>query len=107
MLKWPLIDKDDSKDLLVSHPTSMGDQDANVAAYRIMFRTAQTQLENGIPSILDSPMARVELYHQAVDSAPKVWPYADSVQFIQNSSIFSKSMWCCMASSSGLERMST
>lgn len=71
-LKWPLIDKDDSKDVLVSQPTGLADHDANLAAYRIMFRTAQTQLENGMCSILDSPLARVELYHQALDAAPKV-----------------------------------
>jgi predicted kinase len=67
-----LIDKDDSKDLLVSHPTAMADEDANVAAYNIMYRIAQTQLENGISSILDSPLARVELYHQAANVAPRV-----------------------------------
>ena len=71
-LNWPVIDKDDSKDLLVSQPAAMADQDANVVAYKIMYRIAQRQLENGISVILDSPLARVELYHQAVETAGKV-----------------------------------
>lgn len=72
MLKWPLIDKDDSKDILMSYSHGPSEADANALAYQIMLRIAQTQLQNGLSVILDSPLARLSLFKEALAIAPQV-----------------------------------
>ncbi len=50
-LGWPLIDKDDVKDLLDGHAPAAGP-----LAYRIMFNIARRQLLQGLSVICDSPL---------------------------------------------------
>ena len=70
-LKWPLIDKDDPKDVLIGQSSCLS-KDANDLAYSIMLRVAERQLLSGISVIVDSPLARGSLYVRALEIAPKV-----------------------------------
>jgi adenylate kinase family enzyme len=65
-LKWPLIDKDDAKDILNA---ALAEADINEISYRIMFAIGRTQLECGASVIFDCPFARAELYMRAVQLA--------------------------------------
>lgn len=59
-LGWPLIDKDDMKDVL--HDAT---PDSGYFSYEIMFRVVQRQLQLGLPVICDSPLSFEALYQQA------------------------------------------
>lgn len=78
-LGWPIIDKDDAKDALLSTGSRLEDKEANSFAYDIIYRVAERQLQNGISVILDTPLARIELYKRALDVTPKVQFEADPV----------------------------
>ena len=71
-LRWPIIDKDDAKDVLMASPLCSLEQDANALSYSIMFRAAEAQLRCGMSVIIDCPLAYVELYHQALAIASRV-----------------------------------
>ena len=57
---WPLIDKDDVKDLLDGHA-----QAAGPLAYAIMFHIARRQLLQGLNVICDSPLTGSISYERA------------------------------------------
>ena len=55
-LSWPLIDKDDIKDH--TWPLANG----NELSYAILWQIVETPLSNGLSVIVDSPLARPQLY---------------------------------------------
>ena len=57
---WPLIDKDDIKDIIDGHA-----DDSGGLAYATMFRIAQRQLLQGLSVICDSPLTYADLYARA------------------------------------------
>lgn len=59
-LGWPLIDKDDVKDLLDGHASAAGP-----LAYDIMFNIARRQLLQGLNVICDSPLTGNISYEHA------------------------------------------
>jgi predicted kinase len=71
-LSWPLIIKDDARNgigtLSEAHPSI----NWNSLSYNIMFRYLETQLSAGLNAIVDSPLARRELYDEAAALAEKV-----------------------------------
>jgi predicted kinase len=73
--KWPLIDKDDCRDALRDVQDSAATVDCNAIAYSIMFQVAATQLSLGISTIVDCPLARVDLYERATAIAAQVGPH--------------------------------
>ena len=60
-LGWPLIDKDDIKDLLDAHTPEAGG-----LAYDIMFNVARRQLRQGLNVICDSPLTNSRAYEHAL-----------------------------------------
>ncbi|KAF6266465.1 AAA domain-containing protein [Scenedesmus sp. NREL 46B-D3] len=65
-LSWPLIDKDDTRDCLQALPeAALQLFDANRLSYDVMFRHVASQLSLGISTVVDCPLARVELFDQA------------------------------------------
>jgi predicted kinase len=74
-LGWPLLDKDDAKDVLqqaLPHVTTAQHIDANALSYDLMFSFAGTQLSLGLSAALDCPFARVALYERAAALAAQV-----------------------------------
>ena len=63
-LGWPLIDKDDVKDLLDGYTAEAGG-----LAYEIMFSIARRQLLQGLNVICDSPLVSSQSYQHARDIA--------------------------------------
>jgi predicted kinase len=63
-LGWPLIDKDDVKDLLDGYIAEAGG-----LAYEIMFSIARRQLLQGLNVICDSPLVSSQSYQHARDIA--------------------------------------
>jgi predicted kinase len=63
-LGWPLIDKDDVKDLLDGHTSEAGG-----LAYEIMFNVVRRQLLQGLSVICDSPLAYRRAYEHATEIA--------------------------------------
>lgn len=59
-LGWPVIDKDDAKDLIDGHC-----DDSATLSYSLMFNVARRQLEQGLNVICDSPLTYASLYEQA------------------------------------------
>ncbi|HEX8599429.1 MAG TPA: ATP-binding protein [Chloroflexia bacterium] len=59
-LGWPIIDKDDVKDLIDGHC-----DDPGTLAYSVMFNIARRQLQQGLNVICDSPLTYASLYEQA------------------------------------------
>jgi predicted kinase len=59
-LGWPIIDKDDVKDLIDGHS-----DDSGTLAYSVMFNIARRQLQQGLSVICDSPLTYASLYEQA------------------------------------------
>jgi predicted kinase len=59
-LGWPIIDKDDIKDLLDGHTPEAG-----MLAYATMLRIARRQLLLGLDVIADSPLTFSALYAEA------------------------------------------
>src|SRR5438874_11561663 len=59
-LGWPLIDKDDVKDILDGYTTEAGG-----LAYDIMFNIARRQLLQGLNVICDSPLVSKMSYQRA------------------------------------------
>ncbi|MDQ3704541.1 MAG: ATP-binding protein [Chloroflexota bacterium] len=59
-LGWPIIDKDDVKDLIDGHC-----DDSGTLAYEVMFNIARRQLQQGLNVICDSPLTYASLYEQA------------------------------------------
>jgi predicted kinase len=59
-LGWPIIDKDDVKDLIDGHC-----DDSGTLAYSVMFNIARRQLQQGLNVICDSPLTYADLYAQA------------------------------------------
>jgi predicted kinase len=59
-LGWPIIDKDDIKDILDGHTTEAGP-----LAYETMFNIARRQLQQGLNVICDSPLAYRTGYEKA------------------------------------------
>lgn len=59
-LGWPIIDKDDVKDLIDGHC-----DDSGTLAYAVMFNVARRQLQQGLNVICDSPLTYASLYEQA------------------------------------------
>lgn len=62
-LRWPLLDKDDIKD----HIWSLAD--GNDLAYAILWQMTATQLSLGLSVIVDSPLARPQLYARVSEIA--------------------------------------
>ena len=60
-LGWPVVDKDDIKDLLDGHAPAAGP-----LAYAIMFNLARRQLLQGLSVICDSPLTGSISYERAV-----------------------------------------
>ncbi len=58
-LRWPLVDKDDIKDVLHGHC------DSGPLSYEAMFAVAHRQLSLGLDVICDSPLAYLESYANA------------------------------------------
>ena len=58
-LRWPLIDKDDVKD----HTWDLAN--GNELSYAVMWQIVETQLRNGLSVVVDSPLARPQLYEAA------------------------------------------
>jgi len=58
-LGWPLIDKDDAKDLTLDLP------DANRRAYAIMWRIVERQIELGLGVIAVSPLSKASEFELA------------------------------------------
>lgn len=72
-LRWPIIDKDDSRSIMHGpHFSSVDATKLNDASYQVMFRTAATQLACGMSVILDCPFAREDLFHRSKQLATKV-----------------------------------
>ncbi|SRR5579883_672989 len=63
-LGWPLIDKDDIKDLLDGHAQASGP-----LSYAIMFNIARRQLWQGLSVICDSPLTGEVSYEKARSAA--------------------------------------
>jgi predicted kinase len=63
-LGWPVVDKDDIKDVLDGRSP-----DAGGLAYEVMFRVVQRQLWLGLSVICDSPLAFEQAYHLARNMA--------------------------------------
>ena len=63
-LGWPLIDKDDVKDLIDGRC-----DDSATLAYDVMFNIARRQLQQGLNVICDSPLTYADLYTQAQEAA--------------------------------------
>ena len=63
-LGWPLIDKDDVKDILEGHTPEAGG-----LAYEIMFNIVRRQLLQGLSVICDSPLAYRRAYEHATEIA--------------------------------------
>jgi predicted kinase len=61
-LHWPVIDKDDVRDLLDD-----ATPDAGGLAYAVMFNVARRQLLHGVSVICDSPFAYRRCYDRAVE----------------------------------------
>ena len=59
-LGWPVIDKDDVKDLLDGHATGAG-----WLSYRVMLNIARSQLALGLSVICDSPLTFASVYAEA------------------------------------------
>jgi predicted kinase len=59
-LGWPLVDKDDVKDILDGHTSAAGP-----LAYEIMFNVARRQLLQGLNVICDSPLTGNISYEHA------------------------------------------
>jgi len=73
-LKIPLIAKDDARDYL--HQGSLSEAhpsiDWNSLSYDIMFSHVETQLSVGLSAIVDSPLARQELFETSSTLAKQV-----------------------------------
>lgn len=65
-LGWPIIDKDDVKDLIDGHSN-----DSGTLSYTVMFNITRRQLQQGLSVICDSPLTYVGLYEQARQAARK------------------------------------
>ncbi len=63
-LGWPLIDKDDVKNLLDNHMPEAGG-----LAYDIMFNIARRQLLQGLNAICDSPLTNIRAHEHALSTA--------------------------------------
>lgn len=63
-LGWPLVDKDDIKDVIDGSA-----EDSGGLAYRTMFSIARRQLLQGLSVICDSPLTFPGLYHEAQELA--------------------------------------
>lgn len=66
-LGWPLIDKDDVKDLLDGHTPEAG-----ALAYNVMFNVARRQLSQGLSVICDSPLTHRKGYEHAARIAEQM-----------------------------------
>eukprot|EP00899_Mesostigma_viride_P015062 jgi/Mesvir1/23557/Mv18254-RA.1 len=71
-LRCPLVDKDDVRDMFGPIEDALGGRQPvgavgllNDVAYDVLWRTVERQLMAGLGAIVDSPMARVELFEQA------------------------------------------
>ena len=71
--RWPLIDKDDARDALATAPLANWQQALSEAAtkalnetsYDIMFRVTARQLQCGLSTVVDCPLARPQVYDLA------------------------------------------
>ena len=74
LLRWPLIDKDDSRDCFegIAELGEVPSGVLNSLAYKVMFRTASRQLLAGNSAIVDCPLSRIGLYQEAMIIADKV-----------------------------------
>lgn len=84
-LGWPLIDKDDIRDLLDNHIPAAG-----ALAYDIMFNVARRQLLQGMSVVCDSPLTGTRGYEHAqeiVDEAHASlpWPFSNALALIMSS----------------------
>lgn len=73
--QFALSDKDDSRDCLKALEEQQGPAgtwDLNSLSYDIMFTVAGTQLSCGMSVVVDCPLSKVELYHQALAVAKQV-----------------------------------
>ena len=66
-LGWPLIDKDDVRDLLGG-----ASPEAGALAYSVMFNVARRQLTQGLSVVCDSPLTHREGYAHAARIAEEV-----------------------------------
>lgn len=57
---------------MIAYPNGPSEADANAISYKIMLATAQTQLNCGLSVIVDSPLARISLYKEAIAAASEV-----------------------------------
>lgn len=87
-LRWPLVDKDDVRDMFQVHSAATaaaasvapdapagpapGGVDWNALSYDVMFSVAARQLGLGLSVVLDCPFARRQLYDRACEVAAQV-----------------------------------
>ncbi len=64
-LHWPLVDKDDIKDVILPCP------DGNALAYDVMWAIAARQLQLGLSVIVDSPLTYPQAFAAALDLAER------------------------------------
>lgn len=86
-LNWPLIDKDDVRDMLGDEIPGIGG-----LAYEIMFNVARRQLLQGLNVICDSPLVARESYDRAKAIANETQAYLaviDVFTFLKQTMLFS------------------
>ena len=76
--RWPLVDKDDARDALASLAnwqealSEAAVKALNETSYDIMFRVTARQLQCGLSTVVDCPLARQQLYVLAKALAAQV-----------------------------------
>lgn len=71
-LRWPLVDKDDIRDALEPLTPQVPAAQLNVISYEAMWAVTERQLALGSSVVVDSPLARPELYDRACALALQV-----------------------------------
>lgn len=93
-LQWPLVDKDDAKDAMHVLAAQIDPAQLNDLSYDVMWRMAERQLACGNSVIVDSPLARRELYDTACALAGKVQCVTIGYFKLTFADILCHS-WCC------------
>eukprot|EP01018_Ginkgo_biloba_P027121 Gb_40627 [translate_table: standard] len=78
-LRWPLVDKDDVRDCTLPIEDFMSSITQNSSSssllnelsYAVIWRVAETQLKLGTSVIIDCPLSRPHLYHEAASLAAR------------------------------------
>ncbi len=64
-LRWPLVDKDDIKDVILPYP------DSNKLSYEVMWNVTGRQLQLGVSVIVDSPLTYPQAFATATALAER------------------------------------